>query len=188
MTGWLVRSGTLGAYRHVTPSNIAIMRQHQNTQRIYVVTLHCWSPILSMAACTNCQCDQRKSRSIAIVKKWPSKGRWYAPTCVTPGVTVRGFSIGMTPYHSMNIIHRNSASFLQEGICPLSDWRLEISHLRNNIYFGRALRWKSYCRLGGEMSKKTEEGWICGAGDNSLVRVLLITHSLQCNSQLCNAL
>ena len=55
-------------------------------------------------------------------------------TCVTPGVTVRGHSIGMTPYHSMNIIHRNSASFLQEGICPLSDWRLEISHLRNNIY------------------------------------------------------
>ena len=28
-------------------------------------------------------------------KKWPPKGRWYAPTCVTPGVTARGHSISI---------------------------------------------------------------------------------------------
>ena len=29
-------------------------------------------------------------------EKWPFGGRWYAPKCVTPGVTARGLSISIT--------------------------------------------------------------------------------------------
>ena len=28
-----------------------------------------------------------------MMKKWPSEGRWYAPMCVTPGVTARAYLI-----------------------------------------------------------------------------------------------
>ena len=30
------------------------------------------------------------------MEKWSAKGRWYAPTCVTPGVSARGHSISIS--------------------------------------------------------------------------------------------
>ena len=51
------------------------------------------------------------------IKKWPSEGRWYALTCVTPGVTAWGHSISIiiNQWHCGDVIVNQ-----KENLCILA--------------------------------------------------------------------
>ena len=70
--------------------------------------LVCSAFAISTAMNTALNPTGKKSR---IKEKLPSKGQWYAPKCVTPGVTANGHSISI----SISISNADSASVINQS-------------------------------------------------------------------------
>ena len=95
---------------------------------------------------------------IDIRKKWPSEGRWYAPTCVTPGVTARGHSINQHQHQyqsaseSLHTLGHHISQVSLGLVCSC-----QLGHVGNGN--GRTDR---QTMLSGESLQERLQGWCHG--------------------------